>query len=92
MSLLYTKTLRKEFGGVVAVRDVDFLLMRNLLQDVLAQTALGKRPYLIILQGLTVRQAALFFLKGIILQSYLLTKLPDWKLQGHFKILDSLKR
>ncbi len=64
MSLLYTKSLRKTFGGVVAVNDVDFSVQKNSITGLIGPNGAGKTTLFNIITGLDSPTSGDLFYKG----------------------------
>ena len=52
MSFLYTRSLRKEFGGVIAVSDVDFEIQKNSITGLIGPNGAGKTTLFNTITGL----------------------------------------
>ncbi|MDY6968411.1 MAG: ABC transporter ATP-binding protein [Spirochaetota bacterium] len=75
MSLLYTKTLRKEYGGVIAVRDVDFSVNEKSIIGCIGPNGAGKTTLFNNITGLDRPTSGDIFFKG-----KNITKLPAYKI------------
>ncbi len=70
MSYLYTSSLRKEFGGVVAVADVDFVIEKGLITGLIGPNGAGKTTLFNIITGLETATEGFVFFKGMDITNY----------------------
>ena len=75
MSLLYTKNLRREFGGVIAVSDVDFNVEKGSITGLIGPNGAGKTTLFNNITGLDFPTEGHVFFKGEDV-----TKLPAYKI------------
>jgi branched-chain amino acid transport system ATP-binding protein len=75
LSLLYTKSLRKEFGGVIAVSDVDFEIEKSTITGLIGPNGAGKTTLFNNITGLDNPTEGYVFFKGIDI-----TNLPAYKI------------
>ncbi len=64
MPLLYTQNLRKEFGGVVAVSDVDIEIYRNSITGLIGPNGAGKTTLFNTITGLDYPTSGFVFFNG----------------------------
>lgn len=64
MKLLYTSCLRKEFGGLVAVNDVDFEVEASSITGLIGPNGAGKTTLFNIITGLDVPTEGFVFFEG----------------------------
>lgn len=64
MSFLYTVELRKEFGGVIAVKDVDFSIEKGSITGLIGPNGAGKTTLFNNITGLDKPTKGCIFLKG----------------------------
>lgn len=65
MSFLYTVSLRKEFGGVIAVEDVDFSVEKDSITGLIGPNGAGKTTLFNNITGLDTPTGGHVFFKGI---------------------------
>ncbi|MGC8764953.1 MAG: ABC transporter ATP-binding protein [Brevinematia bacterium] len=70
MSYLYTSSLRKEFGGVVALSDVDFVVEKGLITGLIGPNGAGKTTLFNIISGLETATEGFVFFKGTDITNY----------------------
>lgn len=78
MSFLYTDRIRKEFGGVVAVSDVDFNVEKNTITGLIGPNGAGKTTLFNLITGLENADEGFVFFKGkdiTNLKAYQITRL-----------------
>lgn len=75
MSLLYTKNLRREFGGVIAVADVDFNVEKGSITGLIGPNGAGKTTLFNNITGLDFPTEGHVFFKGEDI-----TELPAYKI------------
>ncbi|OHD10823.1 MAG: ABC transporter ATP-binding protein [Spirochaetes bacterium GWD1_27_9] len=78
MSFLYTDSLRKEFGGVIAVSDVDFKVEKGSITGLIGPNGAGKTTLFNNITGLDTPTEGCVFFKGMDitnLASYKITRL-----------------
>jgi len=73
--LLYTKNLRREFGGVIAVSDVNFEVMKNSITGLIGPNGAGKTTLFNNITGLDFPTKGNVFFKGEDI-----TELPAYKI------------
>ena len=64
MSILYTKNLRKEFGGVIAVSDLDFNIEKNQISGLIGPNGAGKTTLFNIISGFEEPTEGFVFCNG----------------------------
>ncbi|MDD5456654.1 MAG: ABC transporter ATP-binding protein [Candidatus Margulisbacteria bacterium] len=64
MSILYTKNLRKEFGGVIAISDLDINIEKNKITGVIGPNGAGKTTLFNIISGFDDPTEGFIFFKG----------------------------
>ncbi len=78
MSFLYTESIRKEFGGVIAVSDVDFYVEKNTITGLIGPNGAGKTTLFNLITGLESADEGFVFFKGkdiTNMKSYQITRL-----------------
>ena len=75
MSLLRTDSLRREFGGVIAVADVDFSVEKGSITGLIGPNGAGKTTLFNNITGLDMPTEGCVFFKGEDI-----TSLPAWKI------------
>ncbi|MCX7820462.1 MAG: ABC transporter ATP-binding protein [Brevinematales bacterium] len=78
MSFLYTDRIRKEFGGVIAVADVDFKVEKNTITGLIGPNGAGKTTLFNLITGLETADEGFVFFKGMDitnLKAYQITRL-----------------
>jgi branched-chain amino acid transport system ATP-binding protein len=75
LSFLYTDRIRKEFGGVIAVADVDFSVEKGMICGLIGPNGAGKTTLFNLITGLEVADEGFVFFKGEDI-----TNLPPYKI------------